>query len=408
MSGTVIGQADTGSLSADRSRPPEFAAARRAGRAVALFLMGLGTFLTLYATQPLLPLFRQLFHASELLVSLTVTAPVLAVALVAPPVGLLADALGRKHVIVAAMAGVAVPTLLAATAGNLPQLILWRLLQGLFIPGIVTVAMAYIGEESSPGSLGADMATYVTGNVVGGFAGRFISGWIAHHWGWRGAFIVLAAVSLLSALVTWWLLPPSTKFMRQRTAIASLRAFRGHARNPQLLATYAVGFNILFFLVATFTYVNFYLADEPFALGPAALSSIFAVYLIGAAVTPVAGRVTDRIGHRRAIVGAVCLSGVGMLLTLIHVVAAVIAGLALCCTGVFACQATAASHVGKAAGHARSSAAGLYVSLYYLGGATGSMVPGLFWKQTGWIGCVLLVLSVQAVTAAIAYILWQD
>jgi hypothetical protein len=36
------------------------------------------------------------------------------------------------------------------------------------------------------------------------------------------------------------------------------------------------------------------------------------------------------------------------------------------------------------------------------------MVPGLFWKQTGWIGCVLLVLSVQAVTAAIAYILWQD
>ena len=42
---------------------------------VALFVTGFGAFLNLYATQPLLPQFRQLFHASELLVSMTVSAP---------------------------------------------------------------------------------------------------------------------------------------------------------------------------------------------------------------------------------------------------------------------------------------------------------------------------------------------
>src|SRR5512146_119053 len=70
---------------------------------LALFVTGYATFINLYVTQPLLPQFRQIFHASELKVSLTVSTAVLAVALAAPLVGLLADTLGRKRVIVAAM-----------------------------------------------------------------------------------------------------------------------------------------------------------------------------------------------------------------------------------------------------------------------------------------------------------------
>jgi predicted MFS family arabinose efflux permease len=77
-------------------------------------------------------------------------------------------------------------------------------------------------------------------------------------------------------------------------------------------------------------------------------------------------------------------------------------------TGVFACQAAAASHVGKAAQQARSSAAGLYVLFYYLGGAVGSTVPGLFWTRLGWPGCVGFVLSMQALTAGIAYYGWRE
>jgi predicted MFS family arabinose efflux permease len=68
------------------------AARSRAGLSLALFITGFATFVNLYATQPLLPQFRQIFHASELMVSLTVSAPVLAVALAAPLIGLLAIA----------------------------------------------------------------------------------------------------------------------------------------------------------------------------------------------------------------------------------------------------------------------------------------------------------------------------
>jgi predicted MFS family arabinose efflux permease len=102
------------------------------------------------------------------------------------------------------------------------------------------------------------------------------------------------------------------------------------------------------------------------------------------------------------------VAAAGALLTLIPWVPAVIVGLAGCASGAFACQSAASSQVGKAAGKARSSAAGLYVGFYYLGGCVGSVLPGIFWKQAGWTGCVALMVSMQVVTAAIAYKLWKD
>jgi predicted MFS family arabinose efflux permease len=213
---------------------------------------------------------------------------------------------------------------------------------------------------------------------------------------------------MVGTLTAWWLLPRSTQFVRQHNAAASFQALRMHLRNPQLLATYAVGFNVLFCLVGTFTYVNFYLADKPFHLGPTALASIFAVYLIGAVLTPVAGYLLDRIGYRRALMGAAGLAAGGMLLTLVHSVPIIIGGLALGATGAFACQSAASSQVGRAAGKARSSAAGLYVALYYLGGFVGSVLPGLLWKHGGWLGCVTLIILMQAITASIAGNLWNN
>jgi MFS transporter, YNFM family, putative membrane transport protein len=386
----------------------EATAGNRAGILLALFATGFATFVNLYVTQPLLPRFREIFHASELMVSLTVSAPVLAVALAAPFVGILADSLGRKRVIIVAMFALAVPSALAATADNLQQLIVWRFLQGLFIPGIIAVAMAYISEESPRHAVGSTMATYVTGTVVGGFSGRFIAGLCAGHAGWRIAFIYLGIVTLAGAFITLRFLPRSTKFVRQNGAMASLDSIRQHLKNPQLLATYAIGFNVLFCQVGSFTYVNFYLADKPFFLGPAALGAIFTVYLIGAVITPGSGMILDRIGYNRTLTIAVGTIALGILLTLIKSLPVIITGLALSATGVFACQAAASSYVGKAAGKARSSAAGLYVSLYYLGGGAGSIIPGFFWEKTGWIGCVVLILCLQAVILLIGRRFWKE
>ena len=68
-------------------------------------------------------------------------------ALTAPFIGLLAESVGRKKVIVPSLYALTVPTLLAATSQNLHQLIFWRFMQGVFVPGVIVVIMAYINEE---------------------------------------------------------------------------------------------------------------------------------------------------------------------------------------------------------------------------------------------------------------------
>ena len=85
----------------------------------------------------------------------------------------------------------------------------------------------------------------------------------------------------------------------------------------------------------------------------------------------------------------------------------VIAGLALCSSGVFVCQAAASNFVGQAADRSRSVAVGLYLSLYYAGGSTGAFVPGWAWDRAGWPGCVALVVAVQLLCAGIVTLFWR-
>ncbi|HEY3331201.1 MAG TPA: MFS transporter [Capsulimonadaceae bacterium] len=378
-------------------------------RTLGIVLAGFCTFLDLYTTQALLPLFRTVFHASEVAVSLTVSATTLAVAFSAPIVGLVADRMGRKRVIVAATFALAVPTLLAATSTSLTALVFWRFVQGIFLPGIFSVSMAYIAEEYGPtGGAGKAMSAYITGNVVGGFMGRFLSGLFATHLGWRWAFVLIGLLNLLGAVAVARLLPLAKNFVPVTSWRTSIASFGLHLRNKQLLATYAVGFNVLFAQVATFTYVCFYLAAKPFGLSAAALGSLFFVYLLGVFITPLSGRAIDRWGYRRVLVGGVTASCVGILIALSHILWVEIVALAISSSGVFISQVAGSSHVGAVAKTARSSASGLYVMCYYLGGSFGGVVPGYLWATGGWPACVALIVFVQLVTVSLALAFWAD
>jgi MFS transporter, YNFM family, putative membrane transport protein len=374
---------------------------------LAVALAGFSAFLHLYSTQSLLPYFTEIFHASKVEVSLSVSATTIAVAISAPFIGLLADLIGRKGIIVAAVLGLSVPTFLAATASGLDSLIGWRFVQGLFMPAIFAVTMAYISEEWKGEKVGSVMSAYVTGNILGGVLGRFLAGIIATHFSWRGAFLLLGCLNFATGALIWAWLPKARNFKRQQNIQTSILAIAKHLRNPPLLAAYAVGFNVLFSNVSTFTYVNFYLAAPPFNLNTAALGSIFFVYLLGVIITPIAGKWLDHLGYRLVLAAAILTSSLGLLLTLIPKLWLVIIGLAICSAGVFVCQSAAKSYVGITAGQARSAATGLYVACFYLGGSVGAILPGFVWSLGGWSACVALIIVVQILTAAIALYYWN-
>jgi predicted MFS family arabinose efflux permease len=315
---------------------------------------------------------------------------------------------GRKRVIVAAAFLLSVATFAAAAAPTLGALIAARFVQGLCVPAITGTTIAYITEELRGPHVASVMSMYVSGTVIGGFLGRFVTGVASATWGWRSAFVLLGGATLVAAAVIWWLLPRARQFQRQPHLAASLRTMARHLRNPQLMATCAVGFGVLFGLVGTFTYVGFHLAAEPYRLGSVALGSVFAVYLLGVIVTPLAGRVMHVIGYRRAVALALTVSASGLSLTLAPWLWLKIAGLALVAAGIFVAHAAAASHIAVAVTAGRSSAVGLYVALYYAGGSAGSVIPGLLWRTAGWPGTVAVVLAVQLIAAMTALWSWRE
>jgi MFS family permease len=230
-------------------------------------LAGFCAFLDLYATQPLLPMLAVVFGASEVRVSLTVTLATAAVAFAAPFAGTISDRFGSEanHRVVVRGAGRVHG--LRALSPDLNALLFWRFLQGVFTPGIFAVTIAYIHDEWHGSESGRATAAYVSGTVVGGFSGRFISGFVATHMSWQWVFVVLGVLNLCGAAAMWKWLP---RERRQRIAapVAGWAAVNEHLHNPLLLATYAVGFCVLFAMTAAFTYVTFYLAAPPFRLRP--------------------------------------------------------------------------------------------------------------------------------------------
>lgn len=376
-------------------------------RYLAVAVAGGTAFVDMYATQPLLPALRVEFGTSEARVAATISSLTFAVALAAPFVGPLADAIGRKRVIVTAIFVLALVTFGASHAGTIGELILWRFLQGLAMPGIFATTLAYIAEEFPVDVAGRAVGSYIGGNVLGGFAGRYVSALVAAHAGWQSAFLALGALNVAGGLVVLTLLPPAQKFARRRSARGALVAIGGFLRDRTLLATYAVGASILFTLVAAFTFATFYLARPPFSLSTQALGNVFFVYLAGVVATPLSGRSIDRFGNRFTVLAALAMSALGIVATLLPGLPAVVAGLALMSTGVFVAQAASQGYVGKIASANRSTAAALYLTCYYLGGGLGAIAPAWVFTRAGWPGTVGLVVAVQAGAAFIAFFGWQ-
>lgn len=374
---------------------------------VAVMAAGIATFINMYCTQSILPVLASSFHVAPARTGLSVTAPLLATAMVAPIVGAISDRFGRKRLILGAAILLVIPTALAADAQSFNAFVLWRFIQGLMLPFIFTVTIGYIGDETE-GAMTARLAgIYMAGTITGGFSGRLITGLATEFVGWRGAMLCVAAVTLMMAMVVALLLRPEQRFKAQYGISRALKSFPVHLSNPRLLATYAVGYGVLFCLVAVFTFINFRLAAAPYLLGPAALGGIFVVYLGGVVMSPLAARLANRFGRTRVMAVAAPAIASGLLITLAGPLWMIIGGLLLFCSGVFVQQTLGTAFVSVAAREARSTAVGLYVMFYYIGGSCGGILPGGAWHEFGWPGCVAIVLAMQGLMLALALRFWK-
>jgi len=381
----------------------------------AFFLCGCAAFLNLYATQGILRELAAAFGVSAERAGQGVSATTLAVAIIAPFVGAFAAPFARRTVIALAAAGSALPALWAAHAGSFAVFLAARFAVGMLMPFVFAISVAFIGERFAREEAAQVSALFVAGTTLGGFAGRFVTNACVAAMGWRHALDVVAVLTLLVGAAIYACLPGSPRETRvphgphvsretpQSAAPSRLTLF---AQRP-LLAAFAFGACVLASQVATFTFAGLRLAQPPYGFDTLQIGSIYAVFLLAVVVTPLAGYVARSRSPRELAVCAALLALAGALLTLAHGLLPILCGLALGSTAVFVEQAAANAFVSQTAGAARSTAIGIYLSFYYVGGSLGSVLPVPAWRAWGWAGCVAFVIVAQALAGLLALLFWR-
>ncbi|MBH0007499.1 MFS transporter [Psychrobacter sp. SWN149] len=359
-------------------------------------------FLQVYSIQAVLPVLMMDFSATEVQAGMIVGATIMAIAIMSPFLGMLSDAVGRKPFIVGALLFLAIPTALIAQSPSIGWLGLWRFMQGLSVPGITVVTIAYIGEEFEGRAVTDLMSFYVSGCVLGGFLGRFLLGHLHEIVGWRAGYYVMAAMTLIGAIWVWKMLPASRQFSANPDFRAAIQTLGEHLVNRYVVTACLLGACVLFSLVGCFTFINLHLANTPYELSTGALANIFAVYLIGVVITPLSTTLLRRFGSARTVRVAIFISMIGVLITLVTPLWGVVVGLAIMSSGVFVTQAATISYIAVNVKKGRSLASGLYYLGYYTGGTLGAWLCGIAYAKGQWSLTVWLLLFVQILALLVA------
>ncbi len=385
------------------SRAPEPAGALPAVSGRELFAAGFVTFSLLYETQPVLTLIAATFGLSPAGASLSLSAATFALALGMVFAAPLSDAKGRVGVLRVALILAALLGLLVPLAPSFPVLVFLRAVQGLALAGVPAVAMVYLSEEVEPKRAGAAMGLFIAGNAVGGMVGRLVVGLLSAHLGWKGGLWGLALLDLV--LAVWFAknLPPSRRFRpRPFERAAILRGFVASGRDPVLLGLYAMGFLVMGSFVTVYNYLAFSLEGPPWRLSPSVVSWVFLLYTVGVFTSPLAGRLSDRVGRPRVLMAGAALQLTGAVATLVVPLPLKLLGLALFTLGFFTAHAVASTGVARRGGAETAAASAHYLLAYYAGSSAVGTLGGLVFGRAGWSGVVGLVSALLALAVAVA------
>lgn len=371
-----------------------------------MFAGAFSTYANLYVTQPILPVISKEFHISPATASLSLSLTTLALAIFMLVVGSLSEAWGRKNIMTFSMIAVAILSIAIAFAPSFGALLTLRIIQGVVFAGLPAIAMAYLGEEIEPSSLGLAMGLYISGNSIGGLAGRVIMGSVSDAYNWHIALLTIGILSLILAIAFYFLLPKSQHFVPKKLALKPLASsMLAHLKDPVLLLLFGIGFVLMGSFVTLYNYISFLLIAPPYHLSQTLVGSIFLIYLVGTVSSTWMGNLATKFGRFAIILLSISFMITGATITLNSHLFFIIIGIALFTFGFFGGHSIASSWVTAYASHDKAQASSLYLFFYYVGSSIGGTIGGFFWLHIGWHGVVALIICILIIGICLTLVL---
>jgi len=137
-----------------------------------------------------LPSMQAGMAATQEQMSWVLTSYIVATAIMIPLSGWLSTRIGRKKVLLTSIVWFAGTSMACGLAQSLPQLVLFRLLQGLSGAALVPMSQATLLDINPPERHARAMSLYVMGVTIGPIMGPLLGGWLTDHYSWRWVFFI--------------------------------------------------------------------------------------------------------------------------------------------------------------------------------------------------------------------------
>jgi predicted MFS family arabinose efflux permease len=374
----------------DQHRPlPTFAMAAAAGIAVA----------NIYYNQPMLGLVERDVPGGLTAMLPTVTQLGYALGLVAiVPLG---DLVERRRLIAVQFVVLAAMLALISVAPT-PALLL---VAALGVGAASTVAQQVVPLAATlarPERRGAVVGAVMSGLLCGILLSRTVAGFVSVHFGWRAMFAMAVPVALAAAAMMALRLPHSRPEAGPRypALIASLaHLWREFAE----LRSGALSQAMLFGAFSAFwSVLALHLQEPRFGLGAGTAGLFGVIGVVGVAAAPMAGRVADRHGPRPMIVaGALVVLAAWLVFDLWDRLAGLVVGVVLLDFGVQVALVSNQHVVYALRPEARARINTVFMTVMFLGGATGSLLAAFGWAHGGWGSVAIAGLALSALAVLI-------
>lgn len=224
------------------------------------------------------------------------TSYIIATAIMIPLTGWLAGRFGRKPVFLISIAGFTIASALCGMAVTLPQIVLFRLLQGVSGAALVPLSQAVLFDINPPENFGKAMSAWGVGVTMGPILGPALGGWLTENYSWRWVFYINVPIGILAFLGLSAFMPDTEKrigrfdffgFLTLSLGLGALQLMldRGEMKDwfnsPEIVAeALLAGLAFYMFIVHTITHQRPFLSPALFKDRNFLTANIF-IFLVG-------------------------------------------------------------------------------------------------------------------------------
>ncbi|MFL6548870.1 MAG: DHA2 family efflux MFS transporter permease subunit [Povalibacter sp.] len=148
-------------------------------------------------------------------ISWVLTSYLVSSAICMPLTGYFAEVLGRKRFLLICISGFVLASALCGISQNLSQIVIFRLLQGVFGAALVPLSQAIMADAYPPHERGKAMAIWGLGVMVGPVLGPTLGGWLTEVASWRWTFYINVPVGALSLFLAAQFVPDTERRKRR-------------------------------------------------------------------------------------------------------------------------------------------------------------------------------------------------